>query len=1521
MPKVLFPCDIAHWWVVKDKLHELKDNCLEKEDFDLRDIAEYHQIIVDTVQGISRTEHLKWGETIYYGLVKYFQKHATADEKSQFVKITFPSIVELGLELEALLPTDGIDINEQQKGETKEIGRQLCCSIVACAFLCLFPVEESRRGRGSKLNVINFNKFFANLPISSQNAKLRCILHFFDRVSAEKTHLTGALLFTRQVIKWEELPTLDTWLNCTSRLCEVIVFEEGLIEDAGCNTLEVDFANRYIGGGVLGRGRVQEEIRFTVCPELIVSMLFMECMDDNEAIIIQGYEQFSAVQGYASDLRFAGEHRDSATRDQFGNLKNMLCAIDAISYRHDKGGGLQYGDHHVLRDLNKAFAGFCTPFTIPSSDSGRSLSVESYVTAKESEENMTPTEEKEFLYNQQIDVFVEELLHGALSLAIADASKTISRRENQSELPPNGNEHYLHRQSSMDHLEVNFRDWYANYRRRSSNLSNLSDLSSRRSSYDLASRRSSACSARGYSSEYSSEFEEYYDNFQQQEQRYKYHTIAEEVGSSAVNEFASSLAASLLKQGAEEASVFGPQVFHGNQPSYAICRPMPVRISTGSLSTVDSVENEEAIVREDCIRQYVDIMFENVWPFNEKETEKESCIETNKEMKQRILGRGRDYNLNMEECDRNFRREEQKLDAGVDDSERIRDSVEIKMSEETFLMAVADRIVAIAFHEALLEYQYLMCSQESNIVHRSFSESSQSEHSIENKDQSDSRMAESSQSVIRKNSNSDSAVMIAEKMLSGLFSKKESDLPPSYSAQKSAVINQSNIPEQEICDTNLKVVYSTSPKAHSSSSEDNELSASKRREMYSRIADNILFSGLTTKDSDDRLMCNEMVTSSLNLSSDSSQSDSSIGRQTLSISPAHCDLKEISSQMKSLSPNKLSGLRKSSSSSESRSSDSKSSDAVIRVAGSEGKRLTTLSPKKHHATSSQSEKKAAPPLFNQKSSENSDQNKSFDTRLTVHKEVLAAEDVSFDGSASGLSPHSGSKTHTGTKGNKLFQMPTHQARLALKPGRFFVSGNKKNYDQFANSLSRDLLTNAFLQVQEHNEPVAYPRRSSEPMQISNGAALQRYEHSFHIVNGRRSQKSKTDEDISQFDDEWLQQYSSRSSSGFRDPVLSRFAEELMKANVSVPPLQLTVAGDAISISSSSHSVCSTISSFRDPLLASFEEELLTSADKKSAKTRTSWSKARGSMCSPRLSCGNSTSSSSREGRKQLGLSMSVDSEASGVSYKSNNASYIKSVSDYAEMLSRRITCEALTVIYRSASSSDESDQERAPISLALYSDMLAASILKSALMTSEVIEIDMTDQNKVVTWSEETKCVHYSDKEDSDDSDKDTNRERAASLSESCRSSTEYEDALDIPYKRLEEFADVLASKVLINSVAISRREYMCSLRRQHGRPIATGNWGCGAFGGDPHLKSLIQWMAASYAGCPAMLYYTFRNPQMSQFQTVVSTVLERGWDVSKLMQVVRRYCISAENEINEHGFISRELFDIILQGEIFPGV
>jgi poly(ADP-ribose) glycohydrolase len=45
---------------------------------------------------------------------------------------------------------------------------------------------------------------------------------------------------------------------------------------------------------------------------------------------------------------------------------------------------------------------------------------------------------------------------------------------------------------------------------------------------------------------------------------------------------------------------------------------------------------------------------------------------------------------------------------------------------------------------------------------------------------------------------------------------------------------------------------------------------------------------------------------------------------------------------------------------------------------------------------------------------------------------------------------------------------------------------------------------------------------------------------------------------------------------------------------------------------------------------------------------------------------------------------------------------------------------------------------------------------------------------------------------------------------------------------------------------------------------VATGNWGCGAFKGDPRLKFLIQLMAVSEADRKRMHYYTYNDETLA---------------------------------------------------------
>lgn len=52
------------------------------------------------------------------------------------------------------------------------------------------------------------------------------------------------------------------------------------------------------------------------------------------------------------------------------------------------------------------------------------------------------------------------------------------------------------------------------------------------------------------------------------------------------------------------------------------------------------------------------------------------------------------------------------------------------------------------------------------------------------------------------------------------------------------------------------------------------------------------------------------------------------------------------------------------------------------------------------------------------------------------------------------------------------------------------------------------------------------------------------------------------------------------------------------------------------------------------------------------------------------------------------------------------------------------------------------------------------------------------------------------------------------------------------------------------------------SIFRSEPSCVATGNWGCGAFGGDPQLKSLLQLMAAA-ENARDVLYFTFGDDEL----------------------------------------------------------
>lgn len=145
---------------------------------------------------------------------------------------------------------------------------------------------------------------------------------------------------------------MPNWFGSTATFDKTLlhVTADGTIEDDGRGLLQVDSANKFLGGGVLKHGCVQEEIRFVICPELLISRLFTEYLDDNECMIMKGCERFSAYRGYASTFKWTADFSDNTPFDSSRRRKCTIVAIDAVPFSEPQH---QYSEQMLKRELNK----------------------------------------------------------------------------------------------------------------------------------------------------------------------------------------------------------------------------------------------------------------------------------------------------------------------------------------------------------------------------------------------------------------------------------------------------------------------------------------------------------------------------------------------------------------------------------------------------------------------------------------------------------------------------------------------------------------------------------------------------------------------------------------------------------------------------------------------------------------------------------------------------------------------------------------------------------------------------------------------------------------------------------------------------------------------------------------------------------------------------------------------------------------------------------------------------------------
>jgi len=306
----------------------------------------------------------RYANTFSWSFVAFeslFHEDFGEDEQDLFLKEVLPGMVRLCLQGPQAI-TNIIPLLKSQQSGSITMSQYQISVLLANAFFCTFPRRNSNGMDAEYSNYpdINFNRMLSmsDRRAEAQREKIKTVLAYFKQVLDSPS--TGLLTFTRQVV--EQFPNwadqAQTFDDSSLRLSSA-----GTIEEDGLGMLQVDFANKFVGGGVLGQGLVQEEIRFIICPELIASMLFTEVLEDNEVLVVHGAQQYSRYTGYSDTYRFNGRFIDTTEFDISNRRQTTIVAMDATRFNTDMA---QFKEAAIRRELNKAFVGFQS--TQPASD-------------------------------------------------------------------------------------------------------------------------------------------------------------------------------------------------------------------------------------------------------------------------------------------------------------------------------------------------------------------------------------------------------------------------------------------------------------------------------------------------------------------------------------------------------------------------------------------------------------------------------------------------------------------------------------------------------------------------------------------------------------------------------------------------------------------------------------------------------------------------------------------------------------------------------------------------------------------------------------------------------------------------------------------------------------------------------------------------------------------------------------------------------------------------------------------------
>jgi poly(ADP-ribose) glycohydrolase len=275
--------------------------------------------------------------TFFKNKCQYFN-FLRKEEVDEFLKY-YKYLQKLALQLEKLFPNNELPLLKTcQKFAKIVLTRRQVALIFLLSFFNFLEINQNNSCNMFLVSNILFTKIRAKFEFG------RCFINYLIQIAKwlEEEEYTNI----RNSILEEEITYIrdnkSQMMYSNYELCELSINEKNSLFTSN-DTYIVDFANKYIGGGVLRNGCVQEEILFAIEPEAIVSLFFMQVMDNNDAIGIYNTIQYSYYEGYGDTFKFIGS---AIPIDKDKIKKHKIIAIDSYNLNNNNINGQNFNNYN-----------------------------------------------------------------------------------------------------------------------------------------------------------------------------------------------------------------------------------------------------------------------------------------------------------------------------------------------------------------------------------------------------------------------------------------------------------------------------------------------------------------------------------------------------------------------------------------------------------------------------------------------------------------------------------------------------------------------------------------------------------------------------------------------------------------------------------------------------------------------------------------------------------------------------------------------------------------------------------------------------------------------------------------------------------------------------------------------------------------------------------------------------------------------------------------------------------------------